>query len=98
MMDAQTISDIKKKADTAFQRNFQYYQETGNSRYEREYRKNEDIADICRLALEHLNEADVAKMRRKHNIMGYATRINDLYDDTVPKKEVLKILDEISLL
>ena len=97
-MDAQTIIEINQKAMAAYRRNYQYYQETGNSRYEREYRKNQDIVDICRLALEHLNEADLARMRRKHNIMGYATRINDLYDDNVPKKEVLKILDEISFL
>lgn len=51
MMDAKELKKLidryQQKADTAYRN----YQESGVSRYDREYRNNEDLADALRVAL-----------------------------------------------
>ena len=51
MMDAKALKKLidryQQKADTAYRN----YQESGVSRYDREYRNNEDLADALRVAL-----------------------------------------------
>ena len=57
-MDQKRIEKLtdqyRKKAD----RNFRYYQETGEPRYERESRTAEEIADALSVALDHAEEHD----------------------------------------
>lgn len=57
-MDNKRIENLcyqyRKKAD----RNFRYYQETGEPRFERESRNAEDIADALSVALDHADEHD----------------------------------------
>ena len=76
-------------------RNFQYYQETGTTRYEREYRKNEKIADAMRMAAAAADERNKLLHLRGYMSMlaGQAKRIEDGDVKALErlKKEVLTI-------
>ena len=66
------IDQYQRKADTAYRN----YQESGISRYDREYRNNEDIAEALRIALNASDEhtklisikADLANLAHRAEI------------------------------
>ena len=50
-MDKAAIQKIIEQQEKISERNFRYYQESGESRYMRAHEKAEDLLDICRTAL-----------------------------------------------
>lgn len=60
-------------------RNFQYYQETGTTRYHREYRKNEQLADAMRMAAAAADEHNKLIHLRSNlsTLAGEAKRIDN---------------------
>ena len=54
-------------------RNYQYFQETGEQRYQREYRKAEDIIDVCRMALS-IADTKAEYMSVKSNLASCAAK------------------------
>lgn len=89
----QEIEKVRHEMQAKCDRYFSEYQETGIAGKEKTYRKYEQLADICTLALKQVREADDDKARRHRNIMA---RINDLTEETYTKKQVADLLREIS--
>ena len=75
---------FQKKADTAFQN----YQETGASRYDSAFRRNEDIAAALRAAAEAADEHN-AYINLKMEMSNFASRARRvmLYTTLPPRKK-----------
>lgn len=62
-MEKNDVKALLAKQEALYEKNFEAYQETGLKKYETAYRKAEDMADLCRMAL-----ANGGDMQEMHNI------------------------------
>ena len=92
-MDQKTIDKYGREFLAKSQRAYERYQMTGESKYFREYEKNDDLADICnkaRSAAEQLEEADV---RRDINFKELIKTVPE--KDTFTREEVISWLQKV---
>lgn len=57
-MTKDEIIKLMNQQERIYERNYRNYQDSGVSRYERTYRRAEDIADLCRRVLNAADEHD----------------------------------------
>ena len=74
-------------------RNENNYQETGESRYDREAHKYDVIVDAMNKALEYDDERDAERMRRIHNINAYVDRLSA--KDVFTRADVERIMNDL---
>lgn len=75
------------------QRAYQNYQESGESRYDREYFRYDTIVKAFNGYLEYKDENDNEKLRRLHNIDAYVAE--HIYNDTYTKAEVMRLINAV---
>lgn len=98
-MDAIELKKKIDKYDQLAEKNFRYYQESGESRYDRAYEKYSELADVYRLALREQQDHDEALSRRLRNISAYIDEhIKVRNKDTYTKKEVIDLAENIKQL
>ena len=97
-MEANTIKKLLIKKEAEAKRKFDAYQESGDGRYYREYKAADDLANICRLALQQLSDVDDARSRRRRNINAYKDRIAEDGKMVYTKQDLYHWLDECSIL
>lgn len=83
------LADFEKKAAEAYMN----YQDSGIASYERSYRKNQDLAECLKIALQTDTDRTSERERRANNISKIA---DALEEKEYTKKDVKKILLNIA--
>lgn len=83
------LADFEKKAETAYRN----YQDSGIASYERSYRKNQDLAECLKIALQADTDRTSERERRANNIRKIA---ETLEEKEYAKKDVKEILLNIA--
>lgn len=93
-MDKQQIKEVLAKQEALYEKNFAAYQETGMKKYETAYRKAEDMADLCRMAL--ANGGDMQEMYNiKADMISLGGRANSLIRGGYNKFDAIKLLKDL---
>lgn len=83
------LADFEKKAETAYRN----YQDSGMASYERSYRKNQDLAECLKIALQTNTDRTSERERRANNIRKIAEALEE---KEYTKKDVKEILLNIA--
>lgn len=83
------LADFEKKAEVAYRN----YQDSGMTSYERSYRKNQDLAECLKIALQTDTDRTSERERRANNIIKIAEALEE---KEYTKKEVKEILFNIA--
>lgn len=83
------LADFEKKAEVAYRN----YQDSGMASYERSYRKNQDLAECLKIALQTDTDRTNDRERKASNIRKIA---DALEEKEYTKKEVKEILLKIA--
>ena len=83
------LADFEKKAEMAYRN----YQDSGITSYDRSYRKNQDLAECLKIALQTDADRTSERERRAHNISKIAEALEE---KEYTKKDVKKILLDIA--
>ena len=95
-MDAQVLIKRIDKYDKLADKNYMYYQESGEPRYDKAYEKYSELADVYRLALKEQQDHDDALSRRFENFSYYVKEhVENMAKDTYTKKEVLELAERM---
>lgn len=95
-MDAQTLKEKIEKYDKLAEKNYMFYQESGEPRYDRAYEKYSELADVYRLALREQSEHDEALARRLRNFSCYIEEhVKKMNKQNYTKGEVLELAENL---
>lgn len=83
------LADFEKKAEAAYRN----YQDSGITSYDRSYRKNQDLAECLKIALQTDTDRTSERERRASNISKIAEALEE---KEYTKKDVKKILLDIA--
>lgn len=94
-MEAAELKKKIEKYDRLAQKNYEYYQQSGEPRYDKAYENYEELADVYRAAYKYQSEHDESLSRRLKNISYYIEEhIKQIPKETYTKKEVLELAEK----
>ena len=94
MIEKDVLIKMAAEQDAKAERAYDNYQATGVTRYDRERRKAEDLAEALRAAV---NAADNAQLlgHLKANFVWYATLADKALDEAAPREKLAEILEGV---
>ena len=94
--EAKELEKKIEKYEKLAEKNYMFYQQSGEPRYDKAYEKYSELADVYRAAYKYQSEADDSLSRRLGNMSSYIKEhIECLNKQTYTKKEVLRIAEEM---
>lgn len=95
-MDKDILLKRIDKYEKLAQKNYYYYQESGEPRYDKAYEKYDELAEVYKAAYKYQSEHDESLARRLRNMSSYIEEyIEKRSKNTYSKDEVLDLADKL---